>query len=268
MESDFIGKKFNRLTVLDEEVRRIGKYNKCVHFFKCQCDCGKITHTRKFYVIHGRVKSCGCYSREKVAERNLKHGQAKHGKNTNLYRRWVSMRSRCKCEFPSIYKNYGSRGISVCKEWDKSFEAFAEWAINNGYREDLTLDRIDVNGNYEPDNCRWITNAEQQNNRRDNVIIEIDGEEHNITEWIRLKGLNEGTIKCRIYGYGWDPKEAITTPVLTEKKVVAIFPDGSEKIFDSANAAASELSVNAKTIRCACLGKPKTYHGIVWKYAS
>lgn len=265
MQEDYIGKKFNRLTVLEETHKLIGKDKNKVKYFICKCDCGKIVYERKSDVLKSRIKSCGCYRNDMTRIRTLKHGHAKNGKHTRIYRIWACMKSRCNDKKGIAYKDYGGRGICVCDEWNDS-SAFIDWALANGYSDNLTLDRIDVNGNYEPSNCRWITNDAQQNNRRNNVIVDIDGEKHNITEWCRLYDLPEATIKARIYGYGWNPKTAIVTPVVREKRVRAFFPNGEIKEFCSAKEAGKVLSLDSKTIRGACNGYPKTYHKIKWEY--
>lgn len=264
MQKNYIGEKYNRLTVLDEIDGFYGKHK--VKFFVCRCDCGKVVRERKSDVLRSVIKSCGCYKRDITIERSTKHGASQGGKQTRLYRVWANMKRRCYDKKHKFFKDYGGREIRVCDEWRKSFSTFRDWALSNGYSDDLTIDRIDVNGNYEPSNCRWVTNAFQQNNKRDNVIIDINGEKHNITEWCRLYDLPEATIKARIYGYGWNPKTAIVTPVVREKRVRAFFPNGEIKEFCSAKEAGKVLSLDPKTIRGACNGYPKTYHKIKWEY--
>ena len=115
---------------------------------------------------------------------NLKHGYGNYG--NRLYKTWRDIKERC--GNPNI-KNYGGRGIKVCPEWENDFLVFREWALNNGYSDDLTIDRIDVNGNYEPSNCRWATNKAQANNRRSNILITYNGETHTISEWSDITGI-------------------------------------------------------------------------------
>ena len=108
---------------------------------------------------------------------------------------------------------YGGRGISVCKEWDESYEAFRDWALANGYADGLSIDRIDVDGNYEPPNCRWATNQEQQNNKRTNVYLTFNGKTQTIAQWAREVGINPVTLHARIYRYRWSVERALTEQV-------------------------------------------------------
>lgn len=127
---------------------------------------------------------------------------------TAIHNKWLNMRQRCNNPNDSFYKDYGGRGIKVCNEWDTSFENFYEWALNNGYEEGLTIDRIDVNGNYEPSNCRFITMAEQATNKRNNVYVELEGGKVTISEAARLTGIKVGTLGYRLRK-GWDKNKAV-----------------------------------------------------------
>lgn len=153
---DLTGQRFGRLTV----VRR--DYSKKYTAWICKCDCGNTTSTDGYQLRKGITKSCGCYHAELCGDQHRKHG----GCGTRLYRIYYKMRERCYRATNDNYKYYGGRGITICKEWLDSFKKFSEWALSHGYSENLTIDRIDVNGNYEPGNCRWITIQEQQKNKR------------------------------------------------------------------------------------------------------
>ena len=195
MQKNYIGEKYNRLTVLDEIDGFYGKHK--VKFFVCRCDCGKVVRERKSDVLRSVIKSCGCYKRDITIERSTKHGASQGGKQTRLYRVWANMKRRCYDKKQKFFKDYGGRGIRVCDEWRKSFSTFRDWALSNGYSDDLTIDRIDVNGNYEPSNCRWVTRKEQANNRRNTVYVTIDGITKTLTEWAEFAGLNKSTLKNR-----------------------------------------------------------------------
>ena len=185
---DLTGQRFNRLTViryLDKSERTVRTYN-----WLCQCDCGKTVKANANKLKNGLQQSCGCLKEERKYEIGNLNKKYKYS-NKRLYGVYKSMLSRCYDEKHREYKNYGGRGIAVCEDWRNDYDAFAEWALNAGYDMHAeyggcTIDRKDVDGNYEPDNCTWITNAEQQNNRRDNVVIAYKGEEHNMKEWATL----------------------------------------------------------------------------------
>ena len=147
----------------------------------CKCDCGK-TKIMRGDVLRKGVTSCGCKTR-------YKHGGCVGGKVSRLYVIWRDMKSRCSNPKNNGYSDYGGRGISVCDEWYHSFENFQNWAKKNGYRDDLTIDRIDADGNYEPENCRWISNIKQQRNKRNTVFITANGICMCIPEWAEHLGV-------------------------------------------------------------------------------
>lgn len=203
--ADLTGKRFGRLVVLRMADER--SKDNCVQWI-CRCDCGTVkaisTHNIK------RVHSCGCYKDEVFKRDHVTHGQS----DTNLYHVWASMKGRCKNKNNPAYKNYGGRGITVCEEW-LDFSNFYEWSMSNGYGDNLSIDRIDNDGNYEPDNCRWITLQEQQNNKRTNKFIRYKGEVKTPSEWAHLYGVNAKMV-CQRVALGWDIERALTEPCHTE----------------------------------------------------
>ena len=187
---DLTGKKFNRLTVLGFERKDANSVN----FWRCMCDCGNETVVRGYSLESGGTKSCGCLKREKAKPPMIiKHGMS----DTRLYQCWKDMKGRCNRPTSARYYTHGARGITVCEEW-LSFEPFYEWAMENGYQDNLTLDRIDNDGNYEPSNCRWVTMEVQGNNRRTNRLVEYGGEEMTISELSKKTGVLNATLRSRL----------------------------------------------------------------------
>lgn len=170
---DLRGQRFGRWTVLEEVGRSHGSV-----LWRCRCDCGTVKNVSAQALRKGESTSCGCYNREIIT----KHGMGR----TRLHGIWCNMRYRCENPTAKNTADYGGRGIKVCEEWSNSFEAFAEWALANGYTDELTIDRIDNNGNYEPSNCRWATRVEQGRNKRNNVWLTFNGETHILAEWARI----------------------------------------------------------------------------------
>lgn len=151
-----------------------------------------------------------------MAEKQIKHGAARRGKIKRLYRIWSNMLSRCSNPNKPDYKYYGAKGISVTEEWT-DYMYFEEWAMNNGYKDELTLDRIDSNGNYCPENCRWITIKEQQNNKKNNHLLTFNNETHTISEWSDILDMDKFLIKDRLLA-GWSVEEALTKPKQHQRK--------------------------------------------------
>lgn len=142
---------------------------------------------------------------------NYKHGQRK----TRLYRIWANMKSRCHNPKTSFYNRYGGKGVTVCDEWKNNFQAFHDWAVTHGYSDDLSIDRIDVNGNYEPGNCRWVSTKAQAKNRSNNHIVIVDGVSKSLMEWCEIYSINYKTVRDRLKR-GWTVKLALETPVKGE----------------------------------------------------
>ncbi len=197
---DITGKRFGKLVVIAPH-HQDGRHE---WYWDCLCDCGnhKIVSGNK--LRSGNTKSCGCYRRE--CKSHYKHGMT----NSRLYVIWCNMKARCNNPKSSEYYLYGGRGISVYKKWQNDFQAFAEWAIASGYNDTLSIDRINVDGNYTPNNCRWATFAEQAINQRRNHFVTAFGKTMTIKEWSDYSGIKYDTIERRLNQYGWSAEDAVS----------------------------------------------------------
>ena len=185
---DISGQRFGRLTAIRFLKPEERDYIR--HTWLCQCDCGKMVQVDGAKLVNGHTRSCGCLVNDFIRQVNKKY---KHT-SKRLYGVYKGMLTRCYDETSREYHNYGGRGILVCQEWLNDYDTFAEWAYNNGYKEDAehlecTLDRQNVDKGYSPDNCRWVTNQVQQNNRRDCIYAEYNGEIHTCMEWSKILGM-------------------------------------------------------------------------------
>ena len=198
---DMTGKRFGRLMVISRVEGNQGGVIKWL----CKCDCGSNTTVSGKSLRKGETKSCGCLKLDLRREAFTTHGKSE----TRLYIIFKGMKNRCYYKAHTAFQYYGGRGIGICEEWLNDFNSFYEWSMENGYSDDLTIDRIDTNGNYEPDNCRWATMLEQLNNTRYNHIMDYDGESHTLAEWARIKGLMAVTIYGRVRK-GWSPKRVLS----------------------------------------------------------
>lgn len=187
---DLTGMRFGKWTVIKRSESTCGKSGKPHTMWLCQCDCG--SSPRPVYsssLLSGRSTSCGCSQKETAANFCRAYFSSHNESKTRLYRIWAGMKKRCENPNASNYPNYGGRGITVCDDWH-SYSKFKSWAIAAGYSDDLTLDRIDVNENYEPSNCRWVNNVTQSNNRRSNKYYYVGGKQLTLAELSREYGFN------------------------------------------------------------------------------
>ena len=199
-KNELPGQKFGKLLVVaDTGIRQSGAV-----MWECQCDCGKRSVVRAAHLISGATRSCGCdcgrWKRDPIA--------AKYP--ARLRRVWKNMKQRCYNPKSDSFKCHGEKGVVVCEEWER-FVPFAEWAINNGYQDHLTLDRIDNDGNYEPSNCRWATMKEQQNNRGNNRRITFNEKTQTMAMWAEELGVSHSLIYQRIRN-GMSVEEALAKP--------------------------------------------------------
>jgi len=175
----------------------------------CRCDCGDEVDARGNNLTSGRTTSCGCYNRERVAEAHTVHGMARYGKQHPVYDAWTHMIQRCENPNDPAYKNYGARGITVCEEWHDA-KAFIEWALAHGWQEGLSIDRIDNDKGYSPDNCRWATWKEQQRNKRNNHLITFNRKTQTLAEWAEEVGVKRHVLNNRINVLHWPIERALS----------------------------------------------------------
>lgn len=205
----YVGRKFNCLTVL--RIAGKNKYNRPI--YECQCECGKKTLIEATKVKNGVIKSCGCLQRKMAGKHLEKHGLSK----TRIYTIWNSMKARCYDHNNSRFYAYGAKGIAVCNEWREDFQAFYDWAMANGYHDDLSIDRKNVNGNYEPSNCRWSTDVEQANNTTRNRYVTYQGKTMTVSEWARHFGFNYKYFYEKLKKCDWTMEKLLEIPYFKEK---------------------------------------------------
>lgn len=198
---DLKGQKFGKLTVIDfAEIKNNYAYWNCV------CDCGNKKIARGANLISGQTKSCGCLN-------STNHTKHREGKS-RLYVIWAGMKQRCSNPRRRDYKNYGGRGISVCQEW-QDYLVFRAWALSSGYSDGLSIDRIDEDGNYCPNNCRWVNETVQRNNRTDSNKLTVNGDTKTATEWSAISGVSADRIRKR-KRLGWSDEDAVFKPIDTK----------------------------------------------------
>ena len=208
----YIGKKFGRLTVIERIENYIDENGSPHSMWKCKCECGNVVSVRGTFLKSGSVRSCGCLGAETLKEMLTVHGDSK----TRLYKIWAGIKERCYNANNKCYKEYGGRGILMCDEWKNDYVIFKEWAYANGYYEDVnkepcSIDRIDNNGNYCPNNCRWVNRKVQQNNTRHNHYIEYNNETHTIAEWADIYKIDYKQFYNRLKCRKWDFEETLNT---------------------------------------------------------
>lgn len=220
---DIVGNKYNRWTVISYA----GKNRHGNVMWECKCECGTVKAVMGSSLKGGKSKSCGCYNVERAIEQGKKN--KKHGMSRNrLHRIWCNIKSRCNNPNVRSYEFYGKKGIRVDAVWD-DFIDFKKWSLDNGYNDELTLDRIDYNGNYSPNNCRWIPMNEQYFNRSDNVYIEVEGERKVLTELAREHDLKPSLLLER-YRNGSRTIEELIRPLYFNNKKNFIIHNG-EKLY-------------------------------------
>lgn len=206
---DLTGQHFGRLRV----IARTESHQQGNARWECICECGNKKTVRGADLTRGYTKSCGCLKVQVVRERETRHGK----RQSRLYGIWSGMKSRCYNPKRSNYRNYGGRGITVCAEWLENFSAFYDWAMTHGYTNSTTIDRIDNNKGYSPENCRWVSRKVQNNNRRWCHEITFRGETHTLSEWAEITGISRDTLKNRL-NLGWPLERALTEPVRPTKR--------------------------------------------------
>ena len=205
---DLTGRRFGKLTVLSRSENQ-GLHTR----WKCICDCGNIKEVIGSHLQSGSIVSCGCQSKERISKLNYRHGKSR----TRLYNIWCGMKSRCCDVNCASFPKYGGRGIKICDEWFSDFIAFHDWALKNGYSSNLTIDRIDVNGDYSPENCRWETPKNQSNNTRRTILISYLGETMSIKNLSEQLGINYHRLYKAIQIYQMDIDDAIKFASGTER---------------------------------------------------
>ncbi|MBD5395611.1 MAG: hypothetical protein HDR71_15425 [Lachnospiraceae bacterium] len=200
---DLTNMRFGKLIALE----RVGTSSDGSATWECVCDCGKHHIVASTNLVNKKIKSCGCLGEEYKHSRKIT--KCTHMKSrTRLYGIWKGMKKRCYNRKASNYCRYGARGITVCDDWKEDYSAFEKWALQSGYEEDLTIDRINNNGNYSPGNCRWATKKEQSNNKECNILITLNGESKTAAEWSTITGVNYQTIVYR-FKQGMKPEEIL-----------------------------------------------------------
>ena len=208
----YIGKKYNRLTVIGFEKKEYNSRHQA-WMWRVRCDCGNERIANPIKVLAGNTKSCGCMKVERMRSYTDKYRTTHGGRHERLYYIWRGMKARCHNPSCKDFANYGARGISVCSEWENNYAAFRAWAYESGYSDNLTIERKDYNDDYCPQNCTWIPLVDQARNRRSNVVVEYGGKTWILSDLCRERGLLYGTIYRRLKLLGWPIERAIDEPI-------------------------------------------------------
>ena len=225
---DLTGNRFGRLIVLEHIGYKCFPSGGRHLLWKCKCDCGNFTNVTTEKLKSCSTRSCGCLAREIRSKR--KGQNATNYKNGITFTRlgyiYLEIKQRCYNPNNQNYHNYGGRGITMCDEWKNNFQNFYDWSMSHGYSDDLTIDRIDNNGNYEPSNCRWVDMKKQTRNNSRNHIVKLNGIERPLIEWTEIYKINYKTVRDRLKR-GWDYEKALTEPVETKfRRKVGGMEDG------------------------------------------
>lgn len=205
---DLSGNKYGRLTVL----RFAGSSARRETYFECQCECGTVVTIRSNSLKGGTCQSCGCYAIDCFVEQNYTHGMS----YTKVYRTWIKIKGRTQNPNIDCYMNYGGRGIQMCDRWLHSFDAFYA-DMGDPPTPKHTIERINNNGNYCPENCKWATRQEQLANRRNSRYLTYQGETDLLLNWAKKCGMSDKTLTARLR-YGWSIEKALTAPVQSHQK--------------------------------------------------
>jgi len=208
-----VGNRYGRLFVAEELERYKSATGRTERVFLCECDCGNKKIIKMHTLRSGNAISCGCYKIEYLSSTKSTHGMS----DTKIYHVWQSMRRRCNVPADKAFANYGARGITVCAEWESDFSEFYKWAISNGYKEGLTIERINNNKGYSPNNCKWIPRDEQNRNRRMNHYLTHGSRKKTLQEWANEIGVNRCTLRnyCKKYG----DEQAVAKAIEMKRKV-------------------------------------------------
>ena len=220
---DISGQVYGRLTV----IRRVTINDKPRTYWDCTCSCGKTVVVWGDSLRRGATRSCGCFMRERAVETNTTHGLRNHP----LYFVWNGMRDRCYKETHPRYKDWGGRGVKFCDRW-LNFKNFYD-DMSPTYQKGLTIDRIDNDGDYSPDNCRWATHKEQANNQRSNRVLEFNGKNQTLAQWSEELNINYDALRDRL-NEEWSVEDALTTPVIKNTRVIT-FEGKTKNITEWAN---------------------------------